>query len=139
MRTSYHVAPRYTAGSPASVNQEIAEQVAEEEAAAYARALTGRYGEEDKEKAMRLGLNGIAEEVTHFANYNLSRDLLTGEVRDSRQKRKHFSSVERDLIGALEAIVEAAAHGNITGQLWTVNSAKEVLQRVKAATTVSVA
>lgn len=57
----YNVAPRYTPGSPALVRQEIAEQVAAEEARAIEYYLKGYMGEESRAIAERLGLAGIVE------------------------------------------------------------------------------
>jgi hypothetical protein len=57
--SKWNVVPRYTAGSPAAVDPETAERVAKEERAAYERVLTGAYGEEEKRRAERLGLEGI--------------------------------------------------------------------------------
>jgi hypothetical protein len=58
---SYNVAPRYTCGSPAMVDERTAVQVAAEEKHFYEMALTGAFGEEDQTKAKTLGLLGIAE------------------------------------------------------------------------------
>jgi hypothetical protein len=55
----YSVVPRYTAGSPAAVDEQTALRVAREERAAYERLMTGLYGEEEKRRAERLGLGGI--------------------------------------------------------------------------------
>lgn len=55
----YSVVPRYTAGSPAAVDEATAKHVAREERAAYERYITGLYGEEEKRRADRLGLEGI--------------------------------------------------------------------------------
>lgn len=86
---SYHVAPRYTAGSPASFsNDEVAKQVMEEELSAYARVMTGRYGADDQQSARRLGLSGIVTVSQVFANYRIVTDMITGDVTDTRTTNK---------------------------------------------------
>jgi hypothetical protein len=58
----YHVAPRFTPGSPAMVNEKIAKQVAKEELEAYEEHVDKeRYGEQLREFAVKLGLRGIVE------------------------------------------------------------------------------
>lgn len=59
---SYHVAPRYTPGSPALVDVTTAMRVADEEKAAY-EWLVNNPGAmpEDDAKAKKLGLKGIVE------------------------------------------------------------------------------
>jgi len=74
----YNVSPRYTGGSPAQVTLRIADQVAREEQTAHARALTGIYGDEERERAAQ-GLRGISEEVSERADAWIVRDLITGE------------------------------------------------------------
>lgn len=77
----FNVAPRYTCGSPAMVDHDTAERVAQEERTAYERALTGIYGEEDKLKAETMGLNGIAEAVTERRGGFDVIDMITGQHR----------------------------------------------------------
>lgn len=55
----YSVAPRYTAGSPAQVDQATAARVVEEERRAYPPTLEGVYGAEAKAEAEAKGLRGI--------------------------------------------------------------------------------
>jgi hypothetical protein len=80
----YNVAPRYTCGSPASVDKATATLVASEERRAYEAALTGVYGDADKTKAERLGLRGIVEyreEKGSGKNHGWHvEDLCTGEM-----------------------------------------------------------
>jgi hypothetical protein len=61
MKTFYHVSPRYTPGIPAlAPSYELAKQFTIEERNAYRAALRGEYGIQAKERADRLGLDGIA-------------------------------------------------------------------------------
>lgn len=79
-----NVVPRYTPGSPALVDRETALRVVEQERAAYARVLTGAYGEEDKRRAERLGLEGIVYGYNTRERGNPRvrlHDYLTGEDR----------------------------------------------------------
>lgn len=77
------VAPRYTPGSPGMVDRSTAERIATEERAAYQRALEGVYGEQDRSKALLMGLRGISEvlyERGRGSNHRYDiHDLVTGE------------------------------------------------------------
>ena len=53
--------------------------MADEEFAAYQRALSGAYGAEDKARAERLGLRGISEQRTEYAECWVIEDLITRE------------------------------------------------------------
>jgi len=79
----YNVAPRYTPGSPAMVNQEIAERVAAQEKSSIQHALEGTWGPEEQARAERLGLRGIVEfreERGSGKKYGWEvTDLCTGE------------------------------------------------------------
>ena len=75
----FNVVPRYTPGSPAMVPESIANYVAIEESAAYERALSGADGAEDKARAERLGLRGICEQRTEYAECWVIQDLITLE------------------------------------------------------------
>ncbi len=77
--TFYQVAPKYTAGSPAQVDEQTARRVAAEEARSYANHLEGVYGPEDQEKAQAEGLGGISERVTQHAGHMVVEDLITGQ------------------------------------------------------------
>jgi len=84
-RFSYNVAPRYTCGSPALVDQATAERVAREECKAFYVALSGRYGDEEaRATALKLGLGGIVEARETLARSYRFRDLLTGESGERR-------------------------------------------------------
>lgn len=56
----FHVAPRYSGGSPALVNEKTALRVAAQEKESYEHALDGTYGEAQMWRARVLGLAGIA-------------------------------------------------------------------------------
>lgn len=77
------VAPRYTPGSPALVDMTTALRVAAEEAEAIQAALDGAWGEEQKARAERLGLRGIAEDKREQGSGKKHGwdvlDLCTGE------------------------------------------------------------
>lgn len=81
---SYNVRPRYTPGSPAAVDRKTAEQVAREERDAYGHALTGIMGENERERAELLGVEGIAYTLHEQGSGRRFRwvqtDLITGRV-----------------------------------------------------------
>lgn len=76
----YHVAPRYTPGSPAQVPREIAERVAAEEKRAIEYHLSGAYGVEAQGFAIVTGLAGIVEQRQEIRNAWRVRDLCTDEI-----------------------------------------------------------
>lgn len=82
----FNVAPRYTAGSPALVRDQIAQMVIRDEKDAYAAVIAGLYGEEKKAQAMRLGLSGIVEERWEFRGVVMYRDLITGETGSVKER-----------------------------------------------------
>jgi hypothetical protein len=82
-RGHFNVAPRYTPGSPALVDEGIALRVALQERSSVVHILDGLEGEKNQARAKRLGLGGIVE-------YRVSRgsgkkegwevtDVITGE------------------------------------------------------------
>lgn len=73
----YHVAPRYTPGSPAQVNQATAQRVAAQEQDGWERAKSGAYGEMTREQAENLGLSGIVYTTMEVGSNFLVEDLLT--------------------------------------------------------------
>lgn len=77
---TYHVAPRYSGGSPAMVDYDTAARVAMEEMRAYAEALEGSRAERERERAERLGIAGIVESRLESAQGWNVGDLLTGET-----------------------------------------------------------
>lgn len=82
----FSVYPRYTAGSPAGVNRELAERVLREEADAIKWCLIGYQGEAAKLEAETKGLAGIAIERWEVRNTLFERDLATREVKQYRIK-----------------------------------------------------
>lgn len=78
-RSHYNVAPRYTSGSPAAVDETTALHVAAQELDAYDRNVSGRYGIELKDAAQRKGLKGIVELRTERAGCWVVEDLLTND------------------------------------------------------------
>jgi hypothetical protein len=84
MTVRYHVAPRFTAGSPAMVDQATAERVAEQERQGYEHALTGAYGEADKAAAMARGLAWIAWTTLETRSRLIKTDMLTGATTTHR-------------------------------------------------------
>jgi len=74
----FHVAPRYTAGSPAMVPEDIARRVAVEETRFMRYVLDGMYGDAAAEQAFRVGLSGIVEQRTERRNGWEVVDLCTG-------------------------------------------------------------
>lgn len=75
----YHVAPRYTGGSPALVSEFIAHRVAEQEKNGHEQALSGFWGDQQKLRAERLGLRGVAELREETKKGWLIFDLCTEE------------------------------------------------------------
>lgn len=86
MAKVYHVAPRYTPGSPALVDESTATRVAREERGAYERIVSGRYyaTAAEIEHATRCGLAGIVEERHVRARSVAFVDLITGERGERR-------------------------------------------------------
>lgn len=75
----FSVRPRYTAGSPGQVGEELALTIASQEKEDYERCLEGIYGEKQLHRAKELGLRGIVEEmVEHKGGFKVT-DLITGE------------------------------------------------------------
>lgn len=92
----FNVKPKYTPGSPGSVDQKTAERVAEEERRCYKEALEGVYGEHLKKVAKSHGLLGIVERVYETAIGWEVHDLLTDD-----QYMRPFTG-EGDLCGLYE-------------------------------------
>jgi hypothetical protein len=77
----FNVKPRYTAGSPAMVDEGTAHRVAESELQSFEYASDERCGAETAEKARRLGLGGIVtamREQPRGKGWDVL-DLITGE------------------------------------------------------------
>lgn len=77
MTTYWNVAPRYTSGSPAMVDEATARRVAEQEQAAVAAIMLGMCGPEEKARAERLGLEGIVWSCSG----RIMIDVITGTRR----------------------------------------------------------
>lgn len=83
MSTHYNVAPRYTPGSPALVDEATARRVASEEQDALHYILQGFEGPDAKRRAQHLGLRGVAEARRERGSGKKQgweiEDLCTGE------------------------------------------------------------
>jgi len=75
----YNVAPRYTAGSPALVREEIALRVAQDEEGGHQHANVGRYGQEKQVTSKEIGLSGIVELRAETKKGWDVLDVITGE------------------------------------------------------------
>lgn len=76
----FHVAPRYSPGSPAMVPERTALRVARDEAEGFEATLWGAYGEARQEEALKLGLEGVVEHRRERAGGWDVEDLLTGRT-----------------------------------------------------------
>jgi hypothetical protein len=94
----YHVAPRYTCGSPALVDAKTAHGVAQDELRGYSYALTGIYGPSWKARALCEGLQGIVEWHTVFSYHIKYIDLLTGDEGIRKQGKQTITGFRGDLI-----------------------------------------
>jgi hypothetical protein len=79
MNAYFNVRPRYSAGSPAMVDEKTARRVAVEEQQAHQHAKEGFYGAEQQYQAEHDPLLGIAEFVTERADTWIVEDLITGD------------------------------------------------------------
>jgi hypothetical protein len=84
----YHVAPRYTPGSPALVDEPTALQVAAEECSSYEYHLQGRHGELEQLRAQQLGLANIVEKRIEVRDGWAVEDLITQETFTKKVPRK---------------------------------------------------
>ena len=78
MQTFYQVNPRYTAGSPAQVDEAQARRVAQAEV----DALRGSILDGTEPDRGDAGLDGIAEQVTDFEHRRVVVDLITDRRRE---------------------------------------------------------
>lgn len=87
----YNARPRYTAGSPAAVDQATAEKLAADEIRMHQIALTGVWGDKQQAFAKQAGvgpfdagdgrgLRSPAEYVEEHSNHWLVKCLTTGKV-----------------------------------------------------------
>lgn len=115
-RGHFSVAPRYSGGSPAQVDERLAERVASEEVDGFLMSLAGAYGPEGLARAERLGLEGIVEErVERHGGWEV-RDLISDRhfFRLTRQfgesERRFFSRIEsarRRYPGRIVRVIDA--------------------------------
>lgn len=76
----YHVAPRYTPGSPAQVDKLLALRVAHEEMEFYAFAMSGVLGPDRKKVAEERGLAEIVWSTMETRGQMYYEDLITGKT-----------------------------------------------------------
>lgn len=117
----YYVAPRYTAGSPGFIGEQLALRVAHEEKTSYERTLTGIFGEDEKWRAEKLGLAGIVEQRIERKNGWDVLDILTREKKRYEEvpaKKllrgdyiRHAS--DQRLIGRTVLEVPSKSHGEV--------------------------
>lgn len=82
----YNINPRYSAGSPASLNNPvIAETVCAEEKEFHQAALEGLWGAAWQARAQTEGLSGIVEFCWSHGNRRYCRDLITHELRSEKR------------------------------------------------------
>jgi hypothetical protein len=78
-RIAYHVAPRYSCGSPAQVDEKIARRVIEDEKEAFQAHLEGVYGPEAQHLAQQRGLSRIVYSTLEKRNKQFVKDEMTDE------------------------------------------------------------
>jgi len=91
----FNVRPRYSAGSPAQVSEDIALQVAKDERTDYERALEGVYGEEQKKRAETLGLSGIVYAMKEEGSGRKFRWHVWDLITDEESRRLHDNEIYR--------------------------------------------
>lgn len=80
----FNVAPVYSGGSPAQVDEQTTLKVAKDEQEGYERHIEGAYGPQAKQDAEKRGLSGIVEQRFEKSSGWYVLDLITGE-RSYRQ------------------------------------------------------
>lgn len=104
----YDVRPRYTGGSPAQVDKATCLKVAAEEREHYGCTMEGVFGPEQKARAERLGLTGIAFSRLERRSEWIIEDQITNERTtrpfDRKVKRRYAKHptagrVEVELLG----------------------------------------
>ena len=125
MSGHYNVAPKYSAGSPASVPEHIARRVAEEERRCYDDARAGHYGEGKKAQAEKEGLRGIVEWREERRGAWEVEDLITGE----RARRWSYLRVGGSGYGEVK-LKKASTNGRVkeAEQLAAVEVAKLLIE-----------
>lgn len=79
-KVRFHVAPKYTSGSPSMVSRGIGLEVCLQEMQGHQRCLTGVYGDAEKARAANEGLSRIAWVQAETAKCWECFDLGTGEA-----------------------------------------------------------
>ena len=93
---SYNVRPRYSPGSPAAVDEATARRSAREERDSYETALSGAWGDAERQRAELLGLDGIAYELWEEGRGgSLSAASMGAASRSNRAKAASISSRTR--------------------------------------------
>lgn len=78
---TFNVAPRYSAGSPASVDERTARRVIIDERSSYLSAITGLFGAVEQDRASKpYALNGIVERRLEYADGWVVYDMMTLDV-----------------------------------------------------------
>jgi hypothetical protein len=83
---AFHVAPSYSGGSPARVDEDTAIRVAVDEAIAYERHIAGIHGEENKARAQKHGLSNVVYFRWFRENKTFRYDLLTQALIEEPQR-----------------------------------------------------
>lgn len=92
-RSSYSIYPRYTAGSPAAVSEDVCRRVLAEEVDAIEFILQGYQGEEKKAEATSKGLEGIAIQQWEERGTIHFKDLFTNKVTTRKANEKEATRV----------------------------------------------
>lgn len=90
MRSSYSVYPRYTAGSPAGVSEQLCLRVLKQEREAIEYVLLGYVGEDQKRIAETQGLAGIAIQRWESRGYVYSKDLATDTITKQKAQQPRY-------------------------------------------------
>lgn len=91
----FQVFPRYTAGTPAQVDQEQALRIAGEELKAYEENLSLPFNDPEHSRAKRLGLHGIVESLVEEEDGWHVVDQITKRVSTRPFKKNEKASVRR--------------------------------------------
>jgi len=120
MKKYYDVKPRYTSGSPAMVEERIAQRVAQQEKQAYQAYLEGAYGPEGTETATKMGLDWIAwATVESSSNLSLT-DLITGMMmlKPIKYDGVRYTPVYADTLTNYSTIAQKLKESKLKTQLW---------------------
>lgn len=99
----WNVAPRYTPGSPAMVDEGIARHVLADERECYLRALDGTYGEAARLRAVALGTEWVVFLTWEKGNKLYREDCTTRKVVE-------VTKVELLKEGTIFTLAEPGAH-----------------------------